>query len=65
MQKMNLTPLSLMVFVISLAGCASTDTPDRQPGQVLVCHGQKTIVVSNPDYLRHIEHGDTAGPCAE
>jgi len=60
---MNMIPIYILMILV-LAGCAGMQSPERQPGQVLVCHGDKTITVSNPDYLRHIEHGDKAGPCA-
>lgn len=60
LKKVNLTPFILL----AIAGCANMQPTERQPGQVYVCHDGNSITVSNPDYLRHIEHGDTAGPCA-
>ncbi len=55
----------LIIALILLNACATAGkTPERRLGQVLVCHKQKeTISVSNADYLRHIEHDDSAGPC--
>ena len=56
----------LFVIVLTvLSACASENkNPERRMGQVLVCHKQKqTVSVSNADYLRHIDHGDSAGPC--
>ena len=64
---MNVTSrFVLLIIALSLiSACASTgNTPERRMGQVLVCHKQKqTQSVSNADYMRHIDHGDSAGPC--
>ncbi len=55
----------LTIVLTLLSACATSGkTPDRRMGQVLVCHKQKqTQAVSNADYMRHIDHGDSAGPC--
>jgi uncharacterized protein YceK len=53
-----------IIAVFLLAGCGGVDTPHKQPGQAVVCHRGTTASVSSRDYIRHIEHGDIAGPCA-
>ncbi len=64
---MRTTSMIILLITVSslLLACATErKTPERRIGQVLVCHKQKeTISVTNADYLRHIEHGDSAGPC--
>jgi hypothetical protein len=59
--------LSLLVLVpASLAGCAVSDqVADRQPGQVLVCHEGKSLMVSNAGMFVHQSHGDALGPCPD
>ena len=58
--------VALFLFVaIFLSSCASESIEDRRHGQQLVCHdGKKTLTVSNADNFAHLNHGDTAGPCA-
>jgi hypothetical protein len=60
----NKLHLIFTIALLTLVGCADIQPAERQRGQVVVCHKSKTINVSNPDYLRHIEHGDVAGACA-
>ena len=61
---MKLLPV-FIVFLLLICGCAIEGEINRQPGQVVVCHAGKTMTVSNADYLRHVEHGDRAGPCPD
>jgi len=58
--------LLLAGTLILLSACATdSDTADKKRiGQSLVCHKQKkTIAVSNADFIHHLDHGDSAGPC--
>jgi len=59
--------VSLLVSLLMLSACATeSDTiDDKRRGQSFVCHKQKqTLSLSNADFLRHLDHGDSAGPCA-
>lgn len=61
---MRLILLPAMLFM--LASCSGSDAlSDRQPGQLMVCHEGKSIVVSNADMFVHESHGDPLGPCAD
>lgn len=58
--------LFLFFSMLVLVGCATeSDTiDDKRLGQSFVCHKQKqTLSVSNADFLHHLNHGDSAGPC--
>jgi len=54
----------LLAAAVLTAGCATDTIEDRRFGQQVVCHGGKTITVSNADSFVHIDHGDTLGPCS-
>lgn len=57
--------LLLTLSLLALAACATDSIQDRRFGQQLVCHdGHKTLAVSNADSFVHLNHGDSAGPCA-
>jgi hypothetical protein len=57
-----LAPLALA----TLMSCAVNDqVADRQPGQLLVCHDGKSLMVSNAGMFVHQGHGDTLGPCPD
>lgn len=54
------------IAILLVSACASETIEDRRYGQQLVCHdGKKTLTVSNADYMVHLNHGDSAGPCPE
>lgn len=56
----------IIVLATTLAGCATDTIESRRFGQQVVCHdGIKTLTVSNADSFVHLDHGDSAGPCAE
>jgi hypothetical protein len=56
----------LLLGILLLSACATDSIEDRRGGQVMVCHdGRKTLTVSNADSFVHLNHGDTAGPCAK
>ncbi|MCF6263597.1 MAG: hypothetical protein L3J24_08460 [Xanthomonadales bacterium] len=62
---MRLVLVAISVFVLSACASDSDTIEDKRMGQTLVCHKQKkTMSVSNADYHRHLDHGDSAGPCA-
>jgi hypothetical protein len=50
---------------VLLAACAADRVEDRRHGQQLVCHGGKTLAVSNADSFVHLGHGDSPGPCPD
>ena len=53
-----------LLAALLLAGCVTEDTIlDRQRGQVLVCHDDRTLAVSNASLYVHESHGDAIGPC--
>jgi len=53
------------VFFLTACATDSDTVDDKRIGQSFVCHKQKkTMSVSNSDFLRHLDHGDSAGPCA-
>jgi hypothetical protein len=52
-------------FALTLTACAADRVEDRRFGQQIVCHGGKSIAVSNADSFVHLGHGDTAGPCPD
>ena len=57
--------ICVMLLSCLISACATDSIEDRQYGQQLVCHdGEKTLTVSNADSFVHLNHGDTAGPCA-
>ncbi|MBE9547921.1 MAG: hypothetical protein IMF09_00830 [Proteobacteria bacterium] len=61
-----LMSVNLVVGLLLLSACATeSDTfDDKRRGQSFVCHKQKqTLSLSNADFLRHLDHGDSAGPC--
>ena len=57
-----------LVFYLLLllqTACAADTIENRQHGQQMVCHdGHKTLTLSNADSFGHLQHGDSAGPCA-
>ena len=53
------------VLLLLQTACATDSIQDRQHGQQMVCHdGHKTLALSNADSFGHLQHGDSAGPCA-
>ncbi len=61
---MRILLLCFSLLILSACATQSDTVEDRRRGQSLVCHKQKhTEAVSTPNYLRHLEHGDSAGPC--
>jgi len=60
-----LLTLCLILPLMSLFSCASDTISDRRTGQLIVCHKNKTLTVSNADSFVHLDHGDSPGPCPE
>lgn len=58
-----LPPAALLAALLLLSACATDTIEDRRVGQQVVCHGGKTLTVSNADGLVHLDHGDSPGPC--
>ena len=61
----KLVVLPVLAASTLITACALESVAEHRIGQVLVCHKNKTIHVSNADYQRHIEHNDSVGPCPE
>ena len=55
----------LLLAILLLSACRADTIEDRRSGQVMLCHdGKKTLTVSNAASFAHLDHGDSAGPCA-
>lgn len=58
-------PAVAMLTALLLSACAADTIEDRRFGQQVVCHGGKTLTVSNADSFVHLDHGDSPGPCPD
>jgi hypothetical protein len=55
----------VIAIALLLSACVADTIEDRRFGQQLVCHGGKTLTVSNADSFVHLDHGDSPGPCPD
>ena len=54
----------VLIGVALLCACAIDDSiENRRAGQQLVCHKGHTQAVISADFIAHLDHGDSAGPC--
>lgn len=54
----------VLVGLTLLCACAIDDSiEDRRSGQQLVCHKGHTQAVTSADFMAHLDHGDSVGPC--
>lgn len=58
-------PAAAVLTAMLLSACATDTIEDRRFGQQVVCHGGKTLTVSNADSFVHLDHGDSPGPCPD